>query len=240
MSWRTAISSVAPNQVRLRGYRVEDLMGRLTFGEGIYLLLKGQLATPAQGQMMEAILVACLDHGVLAPSTAAARFVASAGVPLPSAVAAGVLAIGEHHGGAIEPLARLLVSGKTASEIVAHERRVPGFGHPLHTDDPRAWRLLRLAHELELAGRQVGLVEELAALLKGKAPLNVDGAIAGIVLDLGFPPELGMAFFLMGRVPGLVGHVHEEMTEERPFRRVAPETVEYAGPAPRELPPDRR
>lgn len=185
---------------------------------------------------MEAILVSCIDHGVLAPSTAATRYVASAGVPLPSAVAAGVLAVGEHHGGAVEPLAHLLVSGLSAEEILERHRRVPGFGHPLHREDPRAARLLKLARELGLEGRFLKRLGEIAHLLRARASLNVDGAIAAIILDLGFPPELGKAFFLLGRMAGLVAHAHEEMTEEAPFRSIASELVEYLGPRSRELP----
>src|SRR5437588_6268495 len=109
--WRTALTSIAPNKILIRGYPVDEMMGRLSFAEAVYLLLMGELPTPAIGRMFNAILVSSLDHGVTPPSTLAARNVATSGAPMKDCVAAGVLAFGPHHGGDIESCMRFLDSG---------------------------------------------------------------------------------------------------------------------------------
>src|SRR5262245_13890706 len=146
--WRTSITAIAPNQILIRGYPVDEMMGRLSFAEAVYLLLMGELPTPAIGRMFNAVLVSSLDHGVTPPSTLAARNVATSGAPMKDCVAAGVLAFGPHHGGDIESCMRFLDSGlervrggltlqdaaKTLIDECAREKLTPpGFGHRFHT-----------------------------------------------------------------------------------------------------------
>src|SRR5215831_5644006 len=136
--WRTSLSAVSPNKILIRGYRVEDLMARCSFGDMIYLTFTGELPTGNEGRMIEMVVVSSTDHSFLAPSIDATRFVASGGVPLQASVAAGVISLGDHHGGAIEQCAKLLQDsiklGTTATEIVegfrSRRQRIPGFGHP--------------------------------------------------------------------------------------------------------------
>lgn len=106
--WQTAITEIKPNEIRLRGYRIDELMGRITFAQAIYLALTGALPSPEAGRLLDAILVSSIDHGATPPSTLAARTAASTGAPLNGAVAAGVLSINRHHGGAIEDCLGLL------------------------------------------------------------------------------------------------------------------------------------
>src|SRR2546429_7336936 len=142
--WRTSLSAVEPNKILIRGYRVQDLMERCSFGDVIYLTFTGELPTRNEGRLIEAIVVSSTDHSFLAPSIDATRFVASGGVPLQAAVAAGILSLGDHHGGAIEQCAKLLQESVTAKasahQIVddfrSRKQPVPGFGHPLHEPDP--------------------------------------------------------------------------------------------------------
>ena len=91
--WQTALTSIAPNTILIRGYPVDEMMGRLSFADAVYLLLMGELPTPAIGRMLNAVLVSSLDHGVTPPSTLAARNVATSGAPLKDCVAAGILAL---------------------------------------------------------------------------------------------------------------------------------------------------
>src|SRR5258707_14575875 len=90
--WQTALTSIEPNKILIRGYPLDEMMGRLSFADAVYLLLMGELPTSAIGRMMNAVLVSSLDHGVSPPSTLAARNVATSGAPLKDSVAAGVLA----------------------------------------------------------------------------------------------------------------------------------------------------
>jgi citrate synthase len=252
--WKTAITQIHPNEVRLRGYRIDELMGQISFAEAIYLTLKGDLPSPAVGRLMNAMLVSSVDHGATPPSVVAARTAASTGAPLNAAVAAGVLSINRFHGGAIEGCMLVLlelirrgeakdlgwdeVADELLAEYRAEKKRIPGFGHRIHSDDPRTSRLFALAEEADIKGPGV---EAISALRRGferqdkQLPINVDGAIAAVLVDLDFDPSVANAFFIMARVPGLVAHVREEAGRQRPMRRVDPERHEYDGPEARSL-----
>jgi citrate synthase len=257
--WNTAITRIEPNTISIRGYGVDELMGRLSFEEGIYLLLRGELPTPSIGRMFGAVLVSSLDHGVTPPSTLAARNVSTSGAPLRDCVAAGVLGFGRHHGGDIETCMRFLESGLAlvrggATYAEAGERILadcpgtpPGFGHRFHTRDPRATRLFQMARELELDSGHVRMIESVERILDGRAagsteplPMNVDGAIAAIAGDLGFEPELGSALFIISRVPGLIAHACEEASRYRPMRQIDPKDHVYDGPEERRVPETRK
>ena len=237
---------MAPNEIRVRGYDLVEMIGRKSFGDVVYLLLSGELPEGNQGRMVEACLVAASEHSVVAPSVDAARFVASAGVPLQAAVAAGVTGLGDHHGGAVDACARLLLdAAESDAETVAGRvkeegRRLPGFGHVVHDPDPRAARLMEVAGELGFRGRWCDLAEELQGVTQAvfgkQLDMNVDGALAAILLELGLDWRLGKAFYVIARPPGFVAHVYEEQTRERPYRDVGWKNVEYDGPEDRPLP----
>ena len=167
--WRTAISQVKPDEILVRGYPIEQLARHCSFGDVVFLLLTGELPRRNEGRLVEAMLVAVCEHSLASPSVDAVRFVASSGVPLQTSVAAGVSAIGDVHGGAIEPCAKLLreavAQGPSAAEIFARSKRegqrLPGFGHPVHQQDPRTIVLLALADEMGLSGAHTKLAREL-------------------------------------------------------------------------------
>jgi citrate synthase len=222
----------------------------------IYLLLKGTLPSKEEGDMMDAMLTACIDHGVTPPSAMAARVVASGGVPLPSAVAAGILSIGDAHGGAIEKGAKFMQEGiqrmkqedgsiETMAKTLVDEsrknhQRILGFGHRVHTRDPRTLRLFSLADQLGIAGDHIALAKaiekELEKSLGKQLPINVDGAIAAISSDMGFDWRLGKGFFVIGRVAGLTAQVYEEQTRYKPMRKMFLVEHGYDGPEERNLP----
>jgi citryl-CoA lyase len=260
--WQSALTEIAPNKILIRGYPVDEMMGRLGFAEAVYLLLMGELPTPAIGRMLNAVLVSSLDHGVMPPSTLAARNVATSGAPLKDCVAAGILAFGPHHGGDIESCMRFLDkglseirSGKSphdaatsiVQECVVANEAPPGFGHRLHARDPRAARLFQMALELELEGEHVRLIRACERVLESHTeafgrplPVNVDGAIAAISADLGFAYELGNAIFLISRLPGLIAHAHEERTRQAPMRQIDPKDHDYDGARQRRVPEGRK
>ena len=260
--WHSSLTEIAPNKILIRGYPLDEMMGRLGFAEAVYVLLMGELPTPAIGRMLNAVLVSSVDHGVTPPSTLAARNVATSGAPLKDCVAAGILAFGPHHGGDIESCMRFLDGGLTlaragktmqqaAEAIIADFLRTtdapPGFGHRLHTRDPRAARLFQMALELELEGEHVRLIRSVERALDAHKerfgrpmPVNVDGAIAAISADLGFAYELGNAIFLISRLPGLIAHAHEERTRQAPMRQIDPKDEVYDGARQRRLPEGRK
>ncbi len=260
--WQSALTEIAPNKILIRGYPLDEAMGRLGFAEAVYLLLMGELPTPAIGRMLNAVLVSSLDHGVTPPSTLAARNVATSGAPLKDCVAAGILGFGPHHGGDIESCMRFLDGGLSliragkserqaaetiVEECVASHQEPPGFGHRYHTRDPRAARLFQMALELEVEGEHVRLIRVTERALDAHKdhfgrplPVNVDGAIAAISADLGFAYELGNAIFLISRLPGLIAHAHEERTRQSPMRQIDPTDYDYDGAGQRRLPEGRK
>lgn len=253
-SWSSAITALGPNRIRLRGYPIDELMGGIGFSEALHLTLLGELPSPATRALLDAILVATIDHGATTPSTLAARTAASSGAPLNAAIAAGVLSINRHHGGAIEDGVTLLrraleldaEQGDGATTIVRRylgaKRRLPGYGHRLHSADPRTARLFELAAELGVAASGVAMAlrvqRALRAQLDRELPINVDGAIAALLIDMGLPAGLANALFIMARVVGLTAHVLEEFEREAPMRRIDPLGPGYDGPAERRLPAD--
>jgi citryl-CoA lyase len=246
--WKTSISQVRPNEIRVRGYPIEELAAKRSFGDTVYMLLTGELPEGNEGRLVEAILVACCEHSLASPSADAVRFVASSGVPLQTAVAAGVSSIGDVHGGAIEPCARLVKSaverGQSAKslleELKSQKRRMPGFGHPIHTRDPRTRVLYELAEEWGLARAHAKFVRSIEAATEEvfgrRLTPNVDGAIAGLICDMNIDPALGKAFFIIGRTPGYIAHAYEQVTAERPFKAAEFDEITYTGPEPRSVP----
>jgi citrate synthase len=255
LHWKTSVTEVKPNSISVRGYPVDELMGRITFSQAIYLVLTGEMPSVEVGKLIDAIFVSSVDHGASPPSVLTARTVMSTGAELNSAVAAGVLAISRYHGGAIEEGMKLFseiarrmdtkgLSEQDASQEVLLEmkeknQRASGFGHRIHTQDPRTVKLFSLAEELGLAGKHIRIasaVEEALARQIGRPlPINVDGAIAAVLCDLDIPPEIGNAFFIIARVPGLVAHVHEEKNRMKPMRKIHPQDYEYDGPKKRKV-----
>jgi len=246
-SWRTAISTYDTNRILIRGHPIEELMERVSFGDLTFLLLSGRLASPKEARLWNAILVAVAEHGPTPPSTMAARVIASGNRrAAEAAVAGGLLAIGDAHGGAGEEAMRMLYEGLRAGEAqplyaVAEEvvaryraqgRRVPGIGHRVHHPDPRTVVLWRMAREEGVAQDSITLMEGIAEAASRSAgrvlPVNVDGALAAILVGMEFPPEVGKLAFLLGRCAGIAAHVLEEWTRERPMRIRVPFT--YDGP----------
>ena len=159
LHWTTSITEIEPNNIKVRGHKIDELMDNLTFSQVIYLLLTGKIPSEAVGKLLDAILFSSIDHGATPPSTLAARTAASTGAPINGALAAGILSINQHHGGAIEncmnmilEVLRLSVDGQLSSEDAAsrlvavyhsEKRRLPGFGHRIHKNDPAYFTIIR-------------------------------------------------------------------------------------------------
>ena len=252
--WHSAITRIESNKVAVRGYDIADLMGRTSFGAAVYLILTGELPSPAVARLMDAILVSSIDHGATPPSALAARTLASTGATLSASVAAGIMSINRHHGGAIEDCARQLkaIADRAARESISLEEaatrtlaamretgeRMSGFGHRLHTKDPRTTRLFELAREAGVDGphmQAARAVEKAFADAKKSLPINVDGAIGAILADLGLTPAAFNGIFMIARTPGLIAHVIEERRREKPMRRIDPVNHGYDGPPSRTI-----
>jgi citrate synthase len=236
--WRTGIIEMSPGVIRLRGYPIEELIGRVSFAQMIWLMTRGELPSRAQAELLDAALTAGVDHGPQAPSIAIARMAATCGVDLNNAIASALNVLGDVHGGAGEQTVELLqaIAGRIArgepddaavdaalAEFNArHGKFVPGYGHRFHPLDPRAPRLLELVDAAARGGvvdgryARIGrAVEAALAARKGgkRIPMNIDGATAVIYAELGFPAPLARGLFCLSRAVGILAHAWEQTLE---------------------------
>ena len=252
--WKTAITKIENEKIFVRGYELTELMESCTFGDMVLLMATGKMPHLHQSKVMEAILVSCCDQGPLPPSTNAARFVASCGVPLQAAVAAGILGFGDHHGGAIETCAKLLqenilrdekgdyihIAAEIIEDFSAQKKRIPGFGHAYVEVDQRAVKLLEIArkkiHPYPHIELLLAIEKKLTSEKGAHLATNINGAVAAAISDLGVDWQMGRGIFIISRSLGLIVHALEEMKLEKPYKKVSIEDMEYIGPEEKEVP----
>ena len=256
--WTTDIIDIEPGVIRVRGYPIEELIGRLTYPEMVWLMLRGDLPSPAQARLLEAALVAAVDHGPQAPSIAISRIAVTCGLPLNGAMASAINALDDIHGGAGQQCMELLEDAAANMEgapedaidraldrfVAANGKIVPGFGHRFHGTDPRAIRLLSLVDAAEdvASGRYAAIGRGIEAALErrtgSRIPMNIDGATAVIYCELGFPPPLGRGLFILSRSVGILAHAWEQIRQGGRIKGPMPPSIPYtySGEPPRHLP----
>src|SRR5580704_2452103 len=194
--WRTEICTSDESGIWVRGYDIASLMEKTTFADMLFLLHRGRLPNASERRLLDAILIAVADHGPGAPSCASARLVASGNrQSLSAAIAAGVLAIGDEHGGAGSACMEMIAAGAARArqesisiqeaavrfleDARASRKRLPGLGHRVHRVDPRTAVLFEMARESGLAGTGIAFMEALESASREKIkplPINIDGA----------------------------------------------------------------
>ena len=227
LAWSTA------DRIVVRGHELTDLLGKVSLGDFAFLELKGRLPTQNESIVFNAIAVTLVEHG-MTPSAIAARMTYF-GAPesLQSAVAAGLLGMGDRFGGSIEDAARTLqeslatVGPDADLELVALEiamshreakQPIAGLGHPIHKPiDPRTTKLFTLAAENGLSGRYVELMEAISSqatrIYGRELPVNATGAIGAIASELDIPWGVTRGLAVMARAIGLVAHIQEEIDD---------------------------
>ncbi|MDR7314715.1 citryl-CoA lyase [Brevibacillus nitrificans] len=261
--WDTAISDIKKNEIIIRGYPIEELIGTLSYSQMLYLLLCGEVLSEKKARLLESVLVAGADHGPRAPSIAAARMAATCGISFNSCVATGINLLGDVHGGAAEKAmtlfyitnARLkanqdlLLADVVAAQLDHLEKnreKLGGIGHQLHDDDPRIRKLYALAEALvdegEISGNYLKMAEEFRCQLeerkKRKMTMNIDGVAAAIQCELAIPAEAAKGIFAMSRGMGIVAHALEELQNRVLIKGPCPnraDLVRYTGPELRHL-----
>jgi citrate synthase len=254
--WGTSVSRIEPGVIELRGRPVQELIGSASLVSVIWLLIRGSLPAPEEAALLEAALVASVDHGPQAPSIAAARMAATCGVGLNTAMATGVGMLGDVHGGAGEQVVSLLgeirqaerdgqdlaaAAARVLAAWRAKSRYIPGFGHRFHPVDPRRDPLLSMVGAAAASGVVTGdyLRAALAletALNQGRArpvPMNIDGATGVVYAELGFEPPLARGLFALSRSVGILAHAWEETQQGRRNKGPMPPSIlpAYLGPA---------
>ncbi len=258
----SAICTSNADSITVRGFDLcADLIGQIGFTEYFWLLVTGEKPTATQKLFADAVLVAIAEHG-LVPSVVASRMTyAAAPEAFQGAVAAGLLGCGTVVLGSAEIagvfISELVEKAKAKSEseggvasdhfndialegvkaLRAEKKAIPGFGHPQHAGgDPRANLLIALAEEKEVASDHIGMLHAvqraIPEVINRTLPINVNGAIPTVMLDVGFPLAALKGISLLARTASLIGHLNEET--ERPIGFImsgkAAEAIDYDGP----------
>ena len=236
--WETSIIKMSPGKILIRDHPIQDLIGKVTFSQMIWLMLRGSLPSQDQADLLEVALVAGVDHGPQAPSIAAARMTATCGVPLNNVLATGINMLGDVHGGAGEQCSELFLSIKKKldkkleiDEAVKisvdswtqnHGKIIPGFGHRFHKNiDPRAPRIMELVKGYADRGVVSGVFVDVADKVKGligkrigrDIAINIDGATSVVFCELGFDAPLSRGLFCLSRSVGILSHGWEQMLQ---------------------------
>lgn len=219
MDWKTDISKEEEGKFFLRGFDLNLLIQKTSFDEAIFLTLLGRLPKRNEKNVFNSLLISCIDHGIEPASVIATRCATSTGNSINNSVATGINSLGKYHGCAIEECAKILILENDACEIVKekidNKKIIYGFGHKKYKDfDPRAQILLQIAKEnglfKENCKKAIEIEHEIEKKKGKKLCLNVDGAIAAILLDIGFENEATNSLFIISRTVGLCAHSIEE------------------------------
>jgi citrate synthase len=239
--WTTKIIRMEPGQIEFRGQPIEKLIKSHTFTQMIWLMVMGSTPSDAQARLLDAALVASVDHGPQAPSIAASRMAITCGVGINNAIASGVNMLGDVHGGAGEQALVLYqeilrgCSDRSLDEAIDQSldalaakaiKFVPGFGHRFHRpEDPRAQPLMELLRgcsqddqsiDSRFADVAEGIQDAIERRKRKRIAMNIDGATAAIYGALGVPATLARGLFCLARSVGLAAHAHEQsLSNER-------------------------
>ena len=253
--WQTSICQVISNdeedKIIVRGHDLNNLIDDISFAGMMFLMLQGRKPNPDQTRVLEALLVASMEHGI-APPSMVARCFASYGTSIQAAVSSGINAFGDRMGGLGEQMAKFMVdalmdltsgqvpsdeklqnrAAKLISDIIARGERVPRFGIPLHKADPRAIKILEVAKQygtFGLYGRfSEAMEEELAKARGGRhVPMNLDGVVAAIILDLGFNWRSTRMFLVTPRSVSFGAHFLDEQEQNSTWRHIPADRIEY-------------
>jgi citrate synthase len=247
--WSSGLIDIRPGEIGIGGHPIQELIGTVGFPAMIWLMLRGALPSAAQARLLEAALVAGVDHGPHAPSIAIARMAVTCGLPLNGAMASAINVLDDVHGGAGQQCMELYQAIDRARQdgvddaveavltrfIAERGKIVPGFGHRFHPVDPRSGRLLSLVEEARAASAVSGRYAEIGravgaslARRKGRAlPMNIDGATAVVFCELGFAPPLGRGLFILSRSVGILAHAWEQTLQGGRIKGPMPPAIPY-------------
>ena len=229
--------NISPESITVRGLDLcDDVIGKIDFTSYFWMLVTGTLPTPKQLFFCNAVLAAIAEHGLVPSVVASCMTYAAAPEAFHGAVAAGLLGCGSVVLGSAEVAGRFYAecvkaaneSGADATDVAkesilalrAEKKSIPGFGHPQHSEgDPRANLLLRLAEEHGVVGKHIEMLytirDVLPEAIGRPLPINVNGAIPAVMLDVDFPLAALKGISLLARTASIIAHLQEET--ERPI-----------------------
>ncbi|HSW85604.1 MAG TPA: citrate/2-methylcitrate synthase [Candidatus Saccharimonadales bacterium] len=229
--------------------------GNSLAGLDISLLLGHQVTSKKTIDFIDYIFRLLADHGPYVAGAVNTIVAARAGKDLASSLSAGLLTIGPRFGGAVNSAAGAWLggvqSGAGAKEFVASFTAeggiIPGIGHKkyrIDMPDPRVKILLDKFAQNQNGDRYLKFAQSVEAVTTGKKGnliLNVDGAIAAIMLDLleselGYSPEqlhelvdieFFNALFILSRSTGLMAHYLDQRRNDEGLLRLSEEEITY-------------
>lgn len=238
--FRSAISRIEPGVMIVRGYDLRDLIKNASWSEVMFLTLNNRRPSPAEVKVLDAIMISAVDGGFMSAMAVAARYAASGGATVSAGVSAGVATAG-YHTAAPQRIGEMLLEmtgdHSGPSEITDEDikrvlnihlgrgDRIPGLGHPVHkTWDPRVEGIRAVAEEVGMADGYLAVmdrVEKATNEILGKVlPMNVDGAMGALFLDMGMKGEEMLAYNILASSTGIAAHVIEEIRDGVPLRIV--------------------
>ena len=240
----TSVSAYTSKGLVLRKEKLLDLISEADFVSTFFLSLTGRKPKKPEKVILNAILVSSIDHGISPASGFVPRAVASSGGDILMAMASSLLTLGPRHGGAVTEAMRVYKKISESGENIekscenlidsyrVNKKRIPGFGHAVYKKvDPRAKLLFDMARKNNLDIQFMNIAKQLEHSLEDKLNkkliLNIDGAIAALLITLGIDPVVGNAIFGLAKVAGSIAHIVEEQKSDKGVRRVKDEDIEY-------------
>lgn len=220
------------NRLRLvyRGKDMQELAEQFSFSEVAFHHCVGRLPTGPERQMMDTILIAGIDHSIVAGLPARIT-ISRAPEAFQGAVAVGLMSMGTRRGLSASGVAQMLQEalqardGRDLREVAqaidddhaARRIAVPGIGNPVHKNiEPRAKAVMDRATSLGIVGEHTRLLQTVAELTSARVgkhlPINFSGAVGGVLSDMDIEWRLASGFLLIARSAGLVANVHEELS----------------------------
>jgi citrate synthase len=236
------VPMIVATHARLRD-GLEPVAGsrELNHAANLLWMLKGETPSADAAQLIDRDLVLHAEHGSNA-SSFSARVVTGTEANLHAAITAAIAALsGPAHGGAAEDVMKMaeeIGDPARAADYIRTKRKageaVTGFGHRVYrAEDPRARHMRDGVERLSKEMGQPRWYEILQAVVEAMAPyarhgvnVNVD-FYSGVVYHLlGIKRDLFVPIFAVGRVPGWVVQVLEQLENNILIR---PLTL-YSGP----------
>ena len=260
--WKTALIQNAPNHIWIHGYPIEDLVGKYSYADMIYLVFKGELPSEKESKIVDACLAVSVGcpQPPSSPIIVAPRVVMAGNPDILTAMSILTQTFGQYIGRATTDAALMLEEAKLIQEkeqstddelakrIVSDYRskkmRLPGLGHPLHREmDPRAKGLYRYAEEIGAIGwgtsLYVAVHKEFMQQTGKHMSINVDAYVGTLLWDIGFPAQALAPLLMMTMFPGVIFQCIEQMKEKGGLAGIPRLLWEYTGKPPREVPKDK-
>ncbi|MBI5183755.1 MAG: ATP citrate lyase [Nitrospinae bacterium] len=250
---KTTICDDRGDEPLYAGYPVSELINKgYDIPHIIGLLWNKKLPSIEEAEIIKRIIMLSADHGPCVSSALTTIIAACAGIGLAQAVSAGIIMIGPRFGGAVTDAGRWFRYGAEnykgeidsfLTYMKVNVGPVPGIGHrvkSMYNPDKRVKELISFVKSLEIPAPVLDFALDVEQRTIEKGPnliLNVDGAMAAILVDLGFPIETLNGFFILARTIGLIGHWIDQKEQGSRLIRLFKYLVNYSCPRKKEVPP---